>query len=121
MLHDLGITCLRQEGKLPSVDDGIEAVRRILPKCWFDKVKCEKFIKYLENYRQEYDNKRKVYKSTPLHDINSHGADAMRYLALALPKLMPSSSPEELNKRYNEAMYGDNYQSTGFFSDFKGY
>jgi phage terminase large subunit len=72
MMHDLGITFVRVEGKLPSIDDGIEAVRRILPRCWFDDKSCGKLIKYLENYRQEYDNKRKVYKSTPLHDINSH-------------------------------------------------
>lgn len=122
MLHDLGITCLRQEGKLPSIDDGIEAVRRILPKCWFDKVKCEKLIKYLENYRQEYDNKRKVYKSQPLHDINSHAADAMRYLALGLSKVQAgSSSPEELDKRYKEAVFGSNYIDNGFFSNDKGY
>lgn len=121
MMYDLGITFLRQEGKLPSIDDGIEAVRRILPKCWFDIKKTEKLIKYLENYRQEYDNKRKVYKSAPLHDINSHAADAMRYLALGLSKVQAgNSSPEEINKRYNEAMYGNNV-TTGFFSDFKGY
>jgi hypothetical protein len=120
MMHDLGVTFLRVEGKLPSIDDGIEAVRRILPKCWFDDRSCGKLIKALENYRQEYDNKRKVYKSTPLHDINSHAADAMRYLALAIPKLTPNSSPQELKDRYNKAMYGENV-TTGFFSDWKGY
>ena len=120
MMHDLGITFMRTEGKLPSIDDGIEAVRRILPKCWFDERSCGKLIKALENYRQEYDNKRKVYKSQPLHDVNSHSADAMRYLALALPKLTPNSSPQELKDRYNRAMYGDQV-TTGFFSDFKGY
>lgn len=122
MMYDLGIVFLRTEGKLPSIDDGIEAVRRILPKCWFDAKKTEKLIKYLENYRQEYDNKRKVYRSTPLHDINSHAADAMRYLAMGLSKVQTgNSSPEEISNRYNEAMYGQNVSSTGFFSDFKGY
>jgi len=72
MMHDLGITFMRTEGKLPSIDDGIEAVRRILPKCWFNEPSCGKLIKALENYRQEYDSKRKVYKSQPLHDNNSH-------------------------------------------------
>lgn len=120
MMHDLGVTFMRTEGKLPSIDDGIEAVRRILPKCWFNEPSCGKLIKALENYRQEYDSKRKVYKSQPLHDVNSHGSDAMRYLALALPKLTPNSSPEELKNRYNRAVYGDQV-TTGFFSDFKGY
>lgn len=120
MMHDLGVTFMKYHDKLPSIDDGIEAVRRILPKCWFDEPKTGKLIKALENYRQEYDNKRKVYKSTPLHDNNSHAADAMRYLALAIPKLTSNSSPEELKQRYNKAVYGEN-TGTGFFSDFKGY
>ena len=121
MMHDLGITFMKYHEKLPSIDDGIEAVRRILPKCWFDEHKCSKLIKALENYRQEFDNKRKVYRSTPLHDINSHAADAFRYLALSIPKLQANSSPEELKDRYNKAMYGTNHIDRGFFSDHKGY
>lgn len=120
MMHDLGITFLKNEGKLPSVDDGIEAVRRILPRCWFDKERCQNLIKSLENYRQEYDNKRKVYKANPLHDWSSHDADSFRYLALAIGKLGQNSSPEDLDKRYKQAMYG-NQVNTGFFSDWKGY
>jgi hypothetical protein len=55
-----------------SIEDGIEAVRSTLPKCWIDEVKCKPLIKALENYRQEWDDKRKVYKTTPLHDQWSH-------------------------------------------------
>ena len=64
-------------------------------------------LKALENYQQEYDPKRKVYKSTPTHDWSSHFCDAMRYLCIGLPKITNTSSPEALEKRYNEAMgYG---------------
>jgi len=121
MMFDLGIPFMKyNEGKLPSIEDGIEAVRRMLPKCWIDKSLCHKLIKAMENYRQEFDNKKKVYKSAPLHDIHSHAADAFRYLALSLSKLQANSSPEDLDKRYKKAMYGDQINS-GFFSDFKGY
>jgi len=65
-----------------SIEDGIEAVRSALPKMWFDEEKCAPLIKALENYRQEYDEKRKVYRDQPLHDHNSHFADAFRYLVL---------------------------------------
>jgi len=42
-------------------------------------------------------------------------------LALGLSKVQTgNSSPEEISKRYNEAMYGSNV-NTGFFSDWKGY
>jgi len=66
MMHDLGITFMRYSEKAPSIEDGIEMVRRTLPKAWIDEKTCEPLIKSLENYRQEYDNKRKVYKSQPL-------------------------------------------------------
>lgn len=67
------------------VDDGIEAVRNILPRCWFDRVKCEQGIKTLQLYRKDWDEKRQVFRLNPLHDWTSHGADAFRYGAMARP------------------------------------
>ncbi len=55
-----------------SVVDGIECVRSSLNKIWIDDKNCAQLIKSLENYRQEYDVKRKVYKSNPLHNWSSH-------------------------------------------------
>ena len=89
-----------------SVVDGIEAVRSAFSKIWIDEEKCLDLIKALENYRQEYDIKRKVYNSQPLHNWASHAADCMRYLAISLPKTRDALSPQELEKRYQEAMYG---------------
>ena len=116
IMHDLGITFIRYDSKQPGIDDGIEAVRRNLPKMWFDEKSCEPLIKALENYRQEYDSKNKIYKPNPLHDWSSHFADSMRYLCVALPKLTNNSSAEALEKRYNEAMgYGQSLPA--FFRD----
>ncbi len=89
-----------------SIVDGIEAVRSCLSKVWIDDVKCSTLIKALENYRQEYDHKRKVYKNNPLHDWSSHASDAMRYLAISLPKTKDGATPEDLENRYREAIYG---------------
>lgn len=61
--------------------------------------------------------KKKIYKSQPLHDENSHVADMMRYLCVALPKLQSGGSPEEINKRYNEAYYGTSGNLSGIFGD----
>jgi hypothetical protein len=69
------------------VDDGIDAVRRILPLCWFDKHKCKLGIEALKNYRHEWDDKRQVFRNTPLHDWTSHAADAFRYLAVNYKRL----------------------------------
>lgn len=89
-----------------SIVDGIEAVRTTLSKIWMDEKQCSLLVKALENYRQEYDIKKKVYKSHPLHDWSSHFADCMRYLCISLPKTRDGLSAKDLDKRYNEAMYG---------------
>jgi phage terminase large subunit len=67
-----------------SVEDGINAARLLLPKCWFDRAKCDRGIKALQQYRHEFDEKLKAFKNRPLHDWSSHAADAFRYLALSL-------------------------------------
>lgn len=97
------------------VEDGIEGVRRSLNKIWIDEVKCKKLIKVLENYREEFDIKRKIYKGKPLHDWASHGADAMRYLCASLPKTRDGLSAQDLDRRYAEAMYGNDLP--GIFND----
>ena len=66
------------------IDDGIEAVRSILPRCYFDEDKCSHLIEALRQDRKDYDEKLKAYKDRPLHDWTSHPADAMRYLALSV-------------------------------------
>lgn len=55
-----------------SIEDGIETVRSSFAKIWIDEVKCKQLIKSLENYRQEYDSKRRVYRGCPLHDWSSN-------------------------------------------------
>lgn len=71
------------------VDDGIEAVRHVIPRCYFDAERCEQGIEALRNYRKEFDDKKQVWKSYPLHDWTSHGADAFRYFALACEREEP--------------------------------
>ena len=70
-----------------SRQDGIQAVRKILPMCWFDKDNCKQGLDALYNYHKAYDEKRKIYKNTPEHDWSSHGADSFRYLAVIYNKL----------------------------------
>lgn len=74
--------------------DGINAVRKILPKCWFDAKKCETGLEALRQYRADYDEKLKVFKNTPKHDWTSHPADAFRYLAMAYRLLKPDDEAQ---------------------------
>jgi hypothetical protein len=66
------------------IDDGIEAVRTTLPKCWFDEKKCTHLIESLRQYRKDFDEKHKVFRDKPLHDWTSHPADAFRYMCVGL-------------------------------------
>ena len=62
---------------------GIEAVRDLLPFCYFSEQHCETGLKCLENYKKAWDDKHGCYKDQPLHDWTSHGADAFRTIAVA--------------------------------------
>lgn len=66
------------------VEDGINAVRTIIPRCWFDAKKCSRGIDALKLYRSEYDDKLQALKPRPVHDWTSHAADSFRYLAMTL-------------------------------------
>jgi hypothetical protein len=68
------------------VEDGINAVRQVLPRCWFDAVKTERGVDALKLYRAEYDDSARVLKPRPVHDWASHGADAFRYLAMSIDR-----------------------------------
>lgn len=100
----------------PNIDvmDGIEAVRSMLPKTYIDENKCAWIIRVLENYRQEWDDKKKIYRLSPLHDKYSHMADAIRYLAVSLPKTKDGKSSEEYDKIRQQALYGETTNMTGF-------
>jgi hypothetical protein len=67
-----------------SIEDGIQAVRSILPRCWIDEERCARGIKALRNYRTEYDERAGTFRGRPYHDWTSHAADAFRYLAVGL-------------------------------------
>ena len=80
-LDNLGVRPITIAAQL-NVDDGIQAVRSLLGRAWFDEEKCERGIDCLRQYRRDYDENNKSFKARPLHDWSSHGADAMRYLAI---------------------------------------
>ena len=77
-----------------SVEDGINAVRSVLSRCWFDKKKTNRGLQALKNYKHEWDDKNMVYRKAPLHDWSSHGADAFRYFAVSFKKKLNLATPE---------------------------
>ncbi len=84
-----------------SVADGIQAVRRLLPRCWFDAEGTKQGLSALRNYRRVFDEKRNVFFDTPLHDWASHYADAFRYMAIGLVETDTTwGKPLNINKSW---------------------
>lgn len=63
--------------------DGINAARKTLARAVFHP-RCEdQGINALEQYRREWDDDKKAFKASEVHDWSSHLADAFRYLSMA--------------------------------------
>lgn len=82
----------------PSINDGIEQVRSLLPRCVFNATTCGGIetdapdvedvrklggLPALEQYRKGWNSQQKCWTGKPLHNNASHAADAFRYLAVA--------------------------------------
>jgi len=76
------------------VQDGINAVRSILPSCWFDAERCAPGIESLRHYRRVFNERMNDFTARPLHDWTSHAVDAFRYFAVGFRK--PDTSPRPL-------------------------
>lgn len=81
--------------------DGIQAARTTLKTAIFDP-RCEEVgLAALEQYRREWDDDKKAFKASEVHDWTSHPADAFRYLSLAwrdaptvvVPETVPRPPP----------------------------
>ena len=48
------------------VEDGIHAVRMLLPRCWFDAVNCQPGLEALQHYRRDYNSRLNEFKATPI-------------------------------------------------------
>lgn len=64
------------------VEEGINAARLLLARCYIDEHKCRAGLEALQNYRRDYNSRLNEFKATPVHDWASHGADAFRGLAV---------------------------------------
>lgn len=76
-----------------SQQNQIEAARLTLELAWFSRGKCAKGIEALRQYRFEYDEDRKVFKSAPLHDWSSHAADAFEIIGAVRRNMQADEKP----------------------------
>jgi len=69
-----------------SIEDGIHAVKMLLPRCYIDVDNCKKFINALRHYHRKYKEKDRMYSAKPNHDWSSHFNDALRTLAVGMER-----------------------------------
>ena len=69
-----------------SIEDGIHAVKMLLPRCYIDVDNCKKFINALRHYHRKYKEKDRMYSAKPNHDWSSHFNDALRCLATGMER-----------------------------------
>ncbi len=94
-----------------SVEDGIQAVRKMLPNTWFNKETTKHGLECLRNYRRVFNEKLSVFQEKPLHDWSSHGADAFRYLAMGLDTSNTTGKRTNWNTPFDKMYDGESYKN----------
>jgi len=95
-----------------SVEDGINAVRMVLPACYFDKIKCADGIDGLRNYHKEYDEKKQEYKNKPVHDWASDPSDSFRYMAIGITMPRSRSFKNEFMRKNAKLISTKNWKAS---------
>lgn len=86
-------------------EDGIDAIRTLLPRCYFDRSKCKRGIDGLKGYAKKWNDKLMVYSNEPVHNWTSHPTDAFQTLALSNPQPqseVQSATPDWIKQRQNQ-------------------
>lgn len=86
---------------------GIDATRELLGTCWFDQLPCADGLQRLRYYRQAMTKiidpvtGEAAMSMQPIHDQNSHGADALRTIAMGYrrPQMKPTLRPPQKPSR----------------------
>ena len=83
-----------------SIEDGIHAVKMLLPRCYIDVDNCKKFINALRHYHRKYKEKDRMYSAKPNHDWSSHFNDALRVLATGMERSQLQNK-QQFQRDYN--------------------
>ncbi len=87
------------------VEDGINAVRNLLPRCLFDRTRTARGLEALRQYRRDWDESLGTFRARPRHDWASHAADAFRYLAMGL-RVQQRPATRDEGRPFDPLAYG---------------
>lgn len=73
-------------------EDGIDAIRNLIPRSYYDQTRCKRGINALKGYRKKWNDKMMVYENEPVHDWTSHATDAEQTLALSNPQVIDKTA-----------------------------
>jgi len=82
------------------VNDGIQAVRSMFPRCHFNSVKCKRGLEALKDYHKKWDQDKRIFAAIPSHTWSSHGADGFRTFATSYEETTIVLE-ENMNRRPN--------------------
>ena len=77
-----------------SFEDGIEAVRFMLPRVRINNPVCDLLVRAVREYQREWDEVKGRYKPKPLDNWAVHIADAVRYLGVQYKRLYSVPIPQ---------------------------
>jgi hypothetical protein len=83
ILRDMGFRTIVVDKLATTAEtgDGIQAVRDVLPLCFFDRDKAAEGIKALDHFQKEWDERNGAWRDTYKHNWASHGAKAFEQFA----------------------------------------
>ncbi|MNJ26780.1 Phage terminase large subunit [compost metagenome] len=96
VMEQLGWTVMQVPNM--SVEQGINRVREVFPRTYFNRERTGRLVECLKRYRRQI-NQQTNEPGAPLHDEFSHGADVMRYLAVVADQLSNDEWGGQLNYR----------------------
>ena len=66
------------------LEDGIESLKMLLPRCYIDADNCQPLLNALRQYHRAWDERARRYRDKPVHDWSSHMCDAARIMAQSI-------------------------------------
>jgi hypothetical protein len=77
-----------------SIQDRINAGRKVVRTCHFNEILCLDGIRALENWSYVWDEDRKSFSTVPDHNWASHGADGFTYGCQVMRDYVVPKKPE---------------------------